>query len=109
MEKAKTQAKSVAARPARSLIPVSEQSRLSLEELAQAILDRRVRPGVVQLRRLAEAVLASGTGSRTPSKRATGEKASKDGGKSKKAAKAEKKKGKKSKRRKLAKIPKAKS
>ncbi|MCL6250360.1 hypothetical protein M3P36_04760 [Altererythrobacter sp. KTW20L] len=39
-----------------------DQDALGLKELAQAILDRKFRPRVASVRRLAEAVLAKGQG-----------------------------------------------
>ena len=49
------------AQPAQPPAPV-DQDALGLKELAQAILDRRFRPRVASVRRLAEAVLAKGQG-----------------------------------------------
>ena len=87
------------------LIPVAEQDHLSLEQLAQAILDRRARPGARQLRRLAEAVLAQGAPADPPAKGKSAKKAAAKDGKARKKKKNAKKAGK----GRLAKIPKLKS
>jgi len=94
MERTGRQTKAAAGRQARALIPVSEQGRLSLEELAQAILDRRLRPGAAQLRLLAEAVLATKSASQSPAKDEVRKEKKKGSGRARKAKKTGKKKGK---------------
>jgi hypothetical protein len=90
----------------RALIPVAEQAGMKVEELAQAILDRRLRPGAAQLRLLAEAVLAMDRTSGSAPKKASKKPANKGDKKSKKVKKGGKKKGRRSEGRKLPKIPK---
>jgi len=95
------------------LLSAAEQDTLSLEELARAILDRRARPGVKQIRRLAEAVLQTNAEMATPATAAAvpvkePEKPKKSA--AAKAGKGKKKKGKKKAGKgKLPKIPKLKT
>ena len=75
-----------AAKPAaRSTIPVAEQAAMTATAIAQAIVERRLRPGADSLRRLAEAVLESGSVPAKTKKDKAGKKARKalDGGKKK--------------------------